>query len=390
MKFGDSNNNSFVLNCPKNFDLNASIQKADEVFVITAYAHETGWKLIKDAIKSTSAHVELLTGLDFCQTEPGVLKQWLSKSYRHVIPYLYTGKTTFHPKVMIVRGRSKKNNFVIVGSGNMSQGGFIKNVECNVYINEASQVSELTNWYKGLIKKDASRLNEKMIKNYLPKYESSKKSIASVKNSEISALADIKEGVLKQASMADWSDAIRDAELFLKDDQTEWFKDHHRAVKKMKRLLHFPEFDFGYDQWSEFYDVWQLGHLIAIPKKSIFKQKPKLQKGFRQLVNEEKSVAERLDYIIDNDRKTGIQGVNLNTATKILTVSNPDLWPVHNAPIKKALDYYGYKAPRTSSKGEKYAAFADLMQQFVKDTGLKDMIQLDCFFFWVSRELIEQ
>ena len=318
------------------------------------------------------------------------MKQWISKSFSHVTPYLYKGNTTFHPKVIIVRGKAKKNNFAIVGSGNMSQRGYVKNVECNVYIDDASQVESLTDWYRQLIENVACHLNRKMIARYIPKYESSKKNITSIKNSELSALDDLNEESRLQATMDDWKYAIRDVELFLKDDQTEWFKDHYGAVKTMKELLNIPEFNFDYDQWSKFYDKWQLGHLIAIPKKSIFKQKAKLQKGLRQLVSENKSVAERLDYIIDNDRRTGIPGVNLNTATKILTVSNPNLWPVHNAPIKKALKHYGYKAPRTSSEGEKYAAFAELMQKFVKDTGLKDMIQLDCFFYWVSNELIKK
>ncbi|MFT6449259.1 MAG: HKD family nuclease [Oleispira sp.] len=390
MKIGNPNNNSFILNCPPEFDLDVAIQKADEVYVITAFAHQTGWKLIKDAIKTTSAHVELLAGLDFCRTEPGVLKQWVSPSYSHVRPHLYTKKITFHPKVIIVRSKAKKYNFAIVGSGNMSQGGYIKNVECNVYIDNKEQVSNLTSWYKDLVAEGACRLNEEMIEAYLPKYESAKRNITNINKDEITALEDINDKVKKQAEMREWHQAVKDAKEFFASGKLDsgWYKTHKQAVKDIKSHLNYPSFKFSKENWDDFYRIESLGNLNNIPKNRVYdEEKAKLVKGFKQLINETKDVSERIDFLVENKNKTGISGIGVNTVSKILTASKPKYWPTHNDPIFDALKHYGYKESRGGTRGTKYAAYAKLMREFCKATGAKDMLAIDCFFYDVNNKL---
>ena len=390
MKIGNPENNSFILNCPRGFDLDIAIQKADKVYVITAFAHETGWKLIKHAIKTTTAHVELLAGLDFCRTEPGVLKQWISPLYSHVQPYLYTKKITFHPKVIIVRSKTKKYNFAILGSGNMSQGGYIKNVECNVYINETKQVRELTEWYKGLVEDGASRLNEEMIEAYLPKYESAKRHITNINKDEITALADINVKIQKQAEMSDWHQAVKDAKSFFASGELDsgWYKTHKQAVKDIKAYLDFPTFKFSKEDWDIFYGIGSLGKLNNIPKNRVYnEEKAKLVKGFKQLIDETKDISERIDFLVENENKSAISGIGVNTVSKILTASKPQYWPTHNDPIFDALKHYGYKPSRGGSHGTKYAAYAKLMREFRKATGAKDMLAIDCFFYDVNEKL---
>lgn len=390
MKIGNPDNNSYILNCPTEFDLDTAIQKADEVYVITAFAHQTGWKLIKDAIKTTSAHVELLAGLDFCRTEPSVLKQWISPSFSHVQSHLYTKKITFHPKVMIVRSKVGKYNFAIVGSGNMSQGGYIKNVECNVYINDKRQVKDLTHWYKELVKDGACRLNQEMIEAYLPKYESAKKNITSINQDEISALAGIKYKVNQQADMYDWHKAIIDAKKFFASTKFDngWYESHIEAVTNIKEYLDYPNFKFNKEDWDKFYGIPSLGNLNNIPKNRLYdEEKAKLVDGFKQLIDETKDVSDRIDFLINNKNKTAISGIGVNTASKILTASAPKRWPTFNAPIESALKHYGYKPARGGSEGTKYAAYAKLMKEFCKATGAKDMLAIDCFFYYVNNKL---
>ncbi len=390
MHIGSPDNNSFVLNCPPKFDLDVAIQKADEVYVITAFAHETGWKLIKNAIKTTSAHVELLAGLDFCRTEPNVLKQWISQPYSHVRPYLYTKKVTFHPKVMILRSKMKKYNFAIIGSGNMSQGGYIKNIECNAYINDKRQVNDLTKWYKSLVIDGACRLNSEMIDAYLPKYESAKRKIININKDEISALEDIKSKIKKQAEMSNWHQAVIDAKDFFASAELYkgWYKSHQQAVRDIKIYLDYPNFKFSKEDWDNFYGITSLGNLNNIPKNRVFKQeKAKLVNGFKQLIDETKDVSERIDYLVENKNKTAISGIGVNTVSKILTASKPKHWPVHNDPIFDALKHYGYKESRGGTHGTKYAAYAKLMREFRKETGAKDMLAIDCFFYSVNENL---
>jgi len=45
-----------------------------------------------------------------------------------------SGKQVSHPKVLLVTNSSPRSSFALVGSGNLSKGGFVTNVECWLYI----------------------------------------------------------------------------------------------------------------------------------------------------------------------------------------------------------------------------------------------------------------
>ena len=84
MEIGNKTNNSFIANCPNDFDFNKAISKATKIYITTAFAHMTGWNLIKEPLKKSGADVLIVSGLDFCHTEPAVLKEWRNKKNSHI------------------------------------------------------------------------------------------------------------------------------------------------------------------------------------------------------------------------------------------------------------------------------------------------------------------
>src|SRR5690349_15978292 len=70
--------NAFVVNLPIGFALKQSLEQATDIRLATAFAHHAGWYHMKAVVENGSASVRLLTGSEFFQTEPGLLKSWLS------------------------------------------------------------------------------------------------------------------------------------------------------------------------------------------------------------------------------------------------------------------------------------------------------------------------
>jgi HKD family nuclease len=119
---------AFVVGLPDPFHLKQELQSAQSIKLATAFAHWSGWRHLLPHIKKSAGSVKLLTGLSFCQTEPRVLYDWYERSQEgRVQARLFTQKrTTFHPKVLLVENSHRA--FVVVGSGNLSNGGFMQNI----------------------------------------------------------------------------------------------------------------------------------------------------------------------------------------------------------------------------------------------------------------------
>ena len=78
--FGGANDRAIVFGIPADFELGKALSQAGTIYLVTAFAHRSGWMLLKNPVLGCGANVYLLTGLDFCQTEPALLKEWRSLS----------------------------------------------------------------------------------------------------------------------------------------------------------------------------------------------------------------------------------------------------------------------------------------------------------------------
>ena len=94
-----------VANAPRGFDLAKSLRHADEVWIASAFVRKSGWELIRKPLLASGASLKLLCGLNFCQSEPWVLKDWNGSELvtRGAEAFVYNGTEMFHPKVFLVR-----------------------------------------------------------------------------------------------------------------------------------------------------------------------------------------------------------------------------------------------------------------------------------------------
>jgi HKD family nuclease len=367
-----------VIGIPPSFDLLSEISSANTIRLGTAFAHQSGWEILVPAISVSKAEIFLLTGTSFFQTEPKVLWEWLklSKSDR-VKAALYAEKgITFHPKVLLVEGRRK---FAIVGSGNLSRGGLHGNVECAVFVESSALLRELLDWFDTVFG-EAKPLRDAMVSDYERKWKLLRKPTKGLhrKQKQLEEEFETKAA----AVMRHWDDAISDAKRFLNSsDFQKTYEGRKAGGGRIRQLLRFPSFDFDENGWQGFYSVKSLGHLIPLYRDRVFRKKSRLQKGLRGLVENDADVPKVLDDFLSPSGKFHIEGLGLNTISKVLAVHDPLKWAVYNTPVDVALREFGYRPPRGATPAEKFIAFTQMMDKFKSATGLPDAYALDAFFF---------
>lgn len=373
-----------VIGIPSDFDIVAGIEKADSVRIAMAFCHMTGWQKLLPGIEKCKGAIQLITGLDFCQTEPKLLREWhrlaVNSNFR---PRLMTCKAgIFHPKVMIVSGLTYR--FALVGSGNLSEGGLRTNVECFIYTAEDSHILQLVSWFNDLFQQ-AHEFGEDDIRAYEPKYKKVRQAVSNIQKQQKKVeqiIADRQIAFLAQRQQA----VKRAKQDFQKTDFADGWQKRKDSTELMKRLLHYPTFDFSKEEWKKFYGVYELGHLIPIYRDRVFRQEKRLKEALRLLIDETKPIGDRLKAVLDRGGSHAISGLRINTVSKILAVHDPSRWPVYNSPVATTLRHFGYQPPRGGGLAGKYEAYAKLMQEFMKECSARDVYALDWFFYWFAQE----
>jgi HKD family nuclease len=372
------NSRAVVIGTPQTFDLLSAIKSASSIRLATAFAHKTGWDILVPAISESKAEKFLLAGASFFQTEPMVLWKWLemSKSGRAKAA-LHTEKgVTFHPKVLLVEG---KKTFAIVGSGNLSRGGLIDNVECGVFVDSSALLSELRVWFDGVFNA-AEPLRDATVLDYERKWKSLRKSTKDLRKQQQELEYEL--AAKSAAVMNRWDNAVTAAKEFLISPRYRKAHSHLLAGgARIKSALRYPAFDFDEKGWKEFYSIQELGHLIAIGRDGVFRKRVLLQEGLRQLIKKDESVPNLLDEMLTSGGKFRIKGLGLNVISKILAVHSPSKWAVYNDVVDSTLRSFGYVPPRGASRAAKFIAFTRMMEEFKLASGLKDAYALDAFFY---------
>lgn len=378
----DNSNTVFIAGLPKLFNFCKSIEYATKVYIVSAFVHRSGWGLIRPSLIKSNASLKMITGFDFCQSEPSVLKDWIGSQFHRkgAKAFIYAAGNIFHPKMFIVK--SPSISFALVGSGNLSAGGLRNNVECFVYVHDKNVVKEIEEWFQSFVddKEKCLPLTREDISDYERKYKKASSSRKVLQN--IAKEANAKLIRSYKARMAKWNQAISEAKHYFRSSDFNWHKGQLSAAKKILRLLDYPSFDFDYQAWSKFYDIRYMGHLNPINKNRVFLKRTRLPKALKTLSNKSLPIVDRVNSILDPQSSSYISYFGINTASKILASLEPKHWPVLNGPVMQTLKSFGYKSPRGISIGYEYLAFAELMMEFLKASNAKDMLALDCFFYW--------
>jgi HKD family nuclease len=376
-----------VISLPNDFSLLEALRSAVQIRLATAFAHMSGWAYIKEGMVQSSAKTFLLTGFEFNRTEPALLKAWLqlklSRSDR-VSVSISSDASFFHPKVLIVD--SPQGAFAIVGSGNLSKGGFESNCECAVYVKDNLYLIGLRQWFDDQFAA-GTPLTDKMIKSYEPDYVKAKKKQVALERAQKQTQKRLKE--VGAASMVSWNRALDLAESYFRSSDFEQrYTSHQEAARRLLKHLNSPVFDFGRKGWNDFYAEGALGKLDERYREKVFRS-GRLRGALRKLTqNPSRAISE----VLSHSGSYRIKGFGVNSISKILAASFPDEWPVYNSRVAAALDDFGYKAPRGAGQDGRYVAFRNTMTRFMaacRQRGLNHVnaISLDAFFYDRSKEL---
>src|ERR1035437_4138052 len=139
---------SALVGAPPDFDFLARLRKAVSIRAAIAFGHMSGWEEIDAVLNdSTAQNVHLLLGRSFFQTEPDLLDLLCARQEKSTPPHfevkLAPATPMFHPKVWVIEHKGSAD--AIVGSANLSFGGFAANTECSGYFSDPEVIESLTN-----------------------------------------------------------------------------------------------------------------------------------------------------------------------------------------------------------------------------------------------------
>jgi HKD family nuclease len=381
-----------VIDLPRGFSWPKEAKRAGRIRLATAFAHYSGWGLLKPAITASSARVSLIAGVDFLQTEPRVLRDWLDLATigridAHVV---LSGKQgIFHPKVLAVE--TPEHSWAIVGSGNLSLGGLQNNVECSLFEQRPHVVGLVERWFDHLLSEEArteitvAPLTEAWLQQYRRRYEAAariqreaRRRLKAESRGLASATRDLETTGRKLVNLVNRRVSRSDFPPRLAD----W-----EPAKRILHVLRAPKLNFSREDWHDFCGIHALGKLDPRTAFGCWDDIRRFKAGLRQLLDGSIAVDRRFDQLVAPKGRFKVRGVGRNVVSKILTAAEPKRWPAWNGMLDAVLAYYGYNHPR-GSPGRKYAALASAMQAVVRRSKARDMYDLDCVLYDEARRLL--
>jgi HKD family nuclease len=128
-------------------DLSPLLNSADVVWVAMALVKETALKQLLAEIKNEHTSVKFLIGTDL-PTEPKALYHIQSRLSTNFLARLFETSKTFHPKVYLLQHGLRYT--AVVGSANMTLGGFQENIELGVFVEDQDDCIEIQKWFTKL------------------------------------------------------------------------------------------------------------------------------------------------------------------------------------------------------------------------------------------------
>jgi HKD family nuclease len=384
---GNPGDKAAVVGLPADFDLDKQLRSARMISLATAFATMKGWNIIADAILKSNAEIHIVTGLYCCHTEPKLLWEWLGLVPQR--PNFYVslavsprakqkGTLVFHPKVFIVSGETAQ--FAIVGSGNLTSGGFRSNVECSIYTAEVGHVDALVQWFREL---ECTPLSEKAILKYEPHYDKAASARKALEAAQKVAEDDIRLEIVFRRR----SEAIQAAKAYFGSVPFAEKKARlSNIIPTYRKMLAYPAFTFDTTAWTEFYKKSWLGKIREAYLPSTVENIGKIQDGLRFLFGETHGIEERLPQLMEANGKFHVHGVGRNLVSKWLAIHDPQMWFVFNKQVATTLADFGYEYIGAGNTTDSYLAFVEAMRGFRGECGAEDCVALDSFFsYWYGK-----
>jgi HKD family nuclease len=362
---------------PEEFDFLAALGTAKTVRLAVAFGHMSGWEEIAESLtESGASKIQILLGQAFFQTEPALILALKALQESSSIGPAFEVKlasavTTFHPKVWIVE--NNQASFGIVGSGNLSRGGLLRNVECSLYTDDPTNIAALRGWFERqwAAAPPFRRTYEEYIRNH-HNVDASRKNVDAKIKAATTAQAD-REATWRQRQ------AIRVAgEYWRTAEGKQEVEAREAAIAAMRALLDYPAFDFGVNEWRQFLRIPELGRIRLGHEKKTIEELPKLKALLRKL-------AKSTSPTPSVEALQSVAGIGRNLATKLLAMHRPDKFVVINEPVESALLGFGYELEMSHGvTSATYERFLKDLAPFIEEceaAHLRPAAALDAFFY---------
>lgn len=386
-------------------EIHRHLASATHFICIVAFAKFTGWKLIRKAVAERAAKglkATFVIGLDFYQSEPGVIR-----AIRRLQPKasaaggeinLYLGRersrATLHPKVYWFNGPMGQT--LIVGSANMTSGGFSGNHELSALLSgsAAKHRAWLKYWIDARIKaKDIVEPTNDLINDYEKRrdiYQTTMKiaekrasRYMAASSGDTHALADLLAEMRANKGAEGFDQSVKGRR-----------KNLPKARAQLTALALAPDLNRRafLKAYEELIRYWHSGGMQR-GKTAIAKKPAQFQVALRELA------AERSDdpaYLFDllKAHFNKIPRAGTNVLTEILHTRDPNRFPVMNRNSVKGMGLANMKGyPRAPAKasvdGALYAQFTTDAAELKERLSLADFSELDTLFnfaYWKMDE----
>jgi hypothetical protein len=350
----------------------------------------SGWANI--AVPLTAAlkrglRIRFTTGLSFCQTEPAVLQALLKLKQKHNNLQVYVGDTpeTFHPKIYAF-GRGS-NGTVIVGSANLTSGGFMSNYEASAEIDDVDGklMAEIVSHVDALIEqKVVQALKQPLIDAYARKFEINRihQAVARRRAAKAITSTDVDTDTLQavlNVLREDKTESGFDAMVALRKER------HRQAKLAMQRLIGTPPstrgaFIAGYEALIQHFSSGGLQ-----------RGKTRIANNYRHFLTalseaqELKRASPATAYGVLADYFGDVNGAGVNILTEILLAINIKRFANMNknavAGMARAnITRFPERPLKTNVDAEVYADYCEEADRLREQLGLRDFIELDTLF----------
>jgi hypothetical protein len=310
-------------------------------------------------------NVHFVLGRSFFQTEPDLLELLCARQEQSTQPHFQVrlAPTTpmFHPKVWVIEHEGSAD--AIVGSANLSFGGFASNTECSGYFSDPEITESLRNWFDSIWTTSAP-LTVELCGAYRNQYEKTVQARDHAKKVIVSASDEL------TSMQCDWmrQEAIDLTNKYFSSNAgiTE-ARARIDTMAVIRQLLKPPTFAFTKADWLQFLTIPEFGSMKRI-RKDTMQHLPGIKKAFLHLADDSIPLATRMNEVINKGRPYHVFGIGRNIVTKVLAMLHPKKMPVYNQPVEETLRSFGYKIDR------------EAMDSFVKECGQSEMLSIDAFF----------
>lgn len=386
-------------------EIHHHLAHATHFICIVAFAKSTGWVLIKKMLAERAdkgLKATFIIGLDFYQSEPKVLRGIRLLQSKAAAAggkiNLYIGsersRHTLHPKVYWFKRPG--GQALIVGSANMTSGGFSSNHELSALLSGSAskQQAWLKRWINARIDaEDIVEATEDLIKEYEKRrniYQTAMK---------------IAERKASRAMTAKPGDTLTLADLLVEMRADKGPDGFDRSIKRRRQNLPKSRAQLAVlarepdlkrpaflEAYEELIRYWHSSGMTR-GKTTIAKKPAQFQAALRALAAERSDdPAALFDLLKGHFDKIPRAGTNV--LTEILHARDPARFPVMNQNSVKGMglaNITGYpRAPaKASVGGARYAQFTTDAERLRQSLGLGDLSELDALFnfaYWKMNE----